>query len=210
MKNFVAMSALAIAASAALTVGSANAASFAYTDGATDFNGEYRTAGTTDPFSSFSGSWLSGPGAVAISFDLFGARSVDGVNSYQDVFTVNVNGFDVFSGSFDMSGGGGNLILTDLISATVSTVTNPGGFFQGGVTSVSGLINLVAGLNTITVIFSQPGPDNGGGQGVGDESWALNDLAIASVPVPAALPLMLLGLAGLGAVGRRKRKVKTA
>ena len=54
--------------------------------------------------------------------------------------------------------------------------------------------------------------DGAGWQGKMDESWAIDNLsitagsdAVATVPVPAALPLMLAGLGALGWAGRRRR-----
>jgi hypothetical protein len=188
-----------LASALALASVPASAATF-YTDGATNFTGQYRGVG------SFTHSWTDTAGPETISFDLFGANSVDGDNTYKDVFTIAVNGTNVFSGSFSMSGGGANVVTQNDLGWAWSTATNPGGFFQGGVTSISGLVTLIAGLNTFTVTFTQPGPDNFDGQPTGDESWALNDLVVAPVPVPPALPLLAVGLMGLGLVASRKRK----
>jgi hypothetical protein len=189
-----------LASALALASVPASAATF-YTDGATDFTGQYRGVGAVDAATH---SWGSAAGSAAISFDLFGARSVDGVNGFQDLFTVAVNGIDVFAGSFNMSGGGANLVSLNTFGWMATTTTNgTGGFFEGGVTTVTGFVNLIAGLNTFTVTFSNIAAGN---QGTGDESWALNNLAVASVPVPPALPLLAVGLMGLGLVASRKRK----
>jgi hypothetical protein len=64
-------------------------------------------------------------------------------------------------------------------------------------------LDLLAGANTLTFSFTSPGPLNGGNQGVGDESWAINNLDVSPVPVPAGLPLLAGGL-GLLAFLRRK------
>jgi hypothetical protein len=105
-----------------------------------------------------------------------------------------------------MSGGGANTVFTNLFGWTASTLTNPGGHHQGGVTSVAGQIDLVAGLNKLTFGFS---PLRGGNQGTGDESWAINEVDVgappAPVPLPAALPLLALATAALGAAGLGRR-----
>ena len=183
------------------SVGAAQAA-VVFTDGATDFTGQYRGVGT------FSHSFTATAGLNAISFQLFGAKSVDGQgNGWDDVFSIALNGVDVFTGLFNMSGGGTNVVTSSTLGWTSTTMTNPGGLFLGGTTDVAGFANLLAGTNTFSVTFTSPGPFNNGNQGTGDESWALNDLDVtpSAVPLPAALPLLGFAVAGLGAMGRRRR-----
>ncbi len=194
MKHLLAASALAVT----MALGGAVQAAVIHNDGATDFNGTYRGVG------SFDVNFAGAAGPSAISFDIFGARSVDGQgNGYDDLFEVMLNGTTVFAGLFNMSGGGTNAVTTNLYGWTWSTLTNPGGSFQGGLTSVGGVLDLLAGANTLTFSFTSPGPLNGGNQGVGDESWAINNLDVSPVPVPAGLPLLAGGL-GLLAFLRRK------
>lgn len=195
MKQLLAGSALALA----MAFGGVAQAAVIHSDGATNFTGTYRGVG------SFDVNFTAAPGASAVSFDIFGARSVDGQgNGYDDVFSVLLNGTTVFTGLFNMSGGGSNSVSTNVFGWTWNTVTNPGGLFQGGLTSVSGVMDLLAGNNTLTFSFTSPGPLNGGNQGVGDESWAINDLDVSPVPLPAGLPLLAGGL-GLLAFMRRKK-----
>jgi hypothetical protein len=188
----------AAALAVALAAGAGQAA-VVHDDAATNFTGTYRGVG------SFDVSVLGTGGSAPISFDIFGARSVDGDNSYSDLFTVALNDLVVFTGTFNMSGGGANKVFTNLFGWTANTLTNPGGFFKGGVTSVAGNIDLLSGLNKLTFGFS---PVKGGNQGTGDESWAINKVDIipppAPVPLPAALPLLALATAALGAAGLRQ------
>ena len=192
-------SGLAVALAVALAAG-AGRASVVHDDAATDFTGAYRGVG------SFDVSFKSSGGSAPISFDIFGARSVDGDNSYADLFTIALNDLVVFTGTFNMSGGGANTVFTNLLGWTASTLTNPGGHHQGGLTSVAGNIDLLSGLNKLTFGFS---PIRAGNQGTGDESWAINRVEVApppaAVPLPAALPLLALATAALGAVSLRRR-----
>ena len=184
--------------------GTAAQAALIYTDGATDpVNGQYNSAGSETV------TFASAGGTSDISFDLFGTGSVDGYgNGWDDLYSVAINGVTVFEGYFDLGGGGSNLIVTDTLGWATSIVS--GGSWQGGIVTVSGLVDLLAGENTFTATFSSPGPNNGGGQATSDESWALNNLNIsaqvAPVPLPASLPLLGLGLAGLGLISRKKAR----
>jgi hypothetical protein len=185
-----------------MSAGAAQAA-VVHDDAATNFGGTYRGVGSFDVAVNSTG------GSAPISFDIFGARSVDGDNAYADLFSIALNDLVVFTGSFNMSGGGANTIFTNLFGWTASTLTNPGGYHQGGVTSVAGQIDLLSGLNKLTFGFS---PVRGGNQGTGDESWAINQVDVgappAPVPLPAALPLLALATAALGAasLGRHLRR----
>jgi hypothetical protein len=193
---------LGLAAIAAMMIGggAANAAVI-YTDGATNFQGDYRSVG------SFDVTYDAGMGGdAALSFDLFGAKSIDGFgNGWDDMFHVALNGVTVFEGYFNMSGGGANHVAANSFGWLTEVTTNPGGYFFGGVTHVSGIATLRPGSNVLTFAMTSPGPYNGGGQGTGDESWAVNDVDVAPVPVPAALPLMIAALGGLGLMARRRR-----
>ncbi len=103
------MKGICLAAVLALSGGAASAAPV-YSDAATDFNGQYRGVSTFDVDFSAPG------GTAALSFDLFGANSVDGFgNGWDDLFTIALNGVEVFKGYFSMSGGGSNKVILNTL-----------------------------------------------------------------------------------------------
>lgn len=181
--------------------GAANAATLV-DDMATDGAGEYRS------FGSFSVDYIaSKAGSAALAFQLFGAKSVDGFgNGWDDLYSVALNNVIIFAGYFNFGGGGSDLITVS-DNLTASTPVSYGGW-QGGWVDVAGKVNLLKGTNTFTFTFDPIGANNGGGQSVGDESWAINAATItpATVPLPAAMPMMAVALGGLGAFGLRRRK----
>src|SRR5689334_23117209 len=63
--------------------------------------------------SSFAVNFNSPGGSSAISFDLLGYISLDGVNFFEDDFTLNLNGTDILSLSYDLGGGGGDAVFTN-------------------------------------------------------------------------------------------------
>lgn len=198
LKNAAAAAALFVCAGAA-------SAAVIHNDGFTDGGNtsDYRSVGS---FSRL----LVAPAArvAAISFELFGARSIDGQNAYEDVYSFALNGITLFRGTFDLGGGGANVVYDNPNGFTFAPVSF--GSFQGGKVSVSGLINLAAGSNEFAFSFTSPGPANGGGQDKGDESWGVNNVDVSPVPLPAAMPLLAGAIAGLGALGLRRRKAKEA
>ncbi len=95
--------------------------------------------------------------------------------------------------------------------ATVAAITSGG---LPAITSISTLLASASGVGfggTVTIdlsaiatayrflIATVPG---GSGDG-----YRVEEISVSEVPLPAALPLMAFGLAGLGFVGRRRRKL---
>jgi hypothetical protein len=160
------------------------------------YTGQYRPTNT-----SVSTTFNATAGASALSFDLIGGLSLDGVNCCTDTFTLSLNGTDIFSGSFDLGGTGADTIFSNPLGFLTAGGSN--GFFQGGLLTVSGIVNLLAGSNTLTFSYASNFP-----QGTADESWGVNDVnvanAVSAVPLPPAV--LLLGSGLLGLVGWRRKR----
>lgn len=98
-----------ITIAAALAATSASAVTLVSVPGST---GELATPGSTAV------TFAAAAGSAVTDFVVQGFRSLDGVNGYQDTFTLSLNGVDVFSGSFDLGGGGSNTVTLADAGAT--------------------------------------------------------------------------------------------
>lgn len=119
------------------------------------------------------------PGAAILTFDLLGYGSVDGANCCPDTFQLTINNQLLFSGGFNMGGGGSNFI--NYIDPGVTILSsNNFGWFGGGLTQFKVLHTLKTGTNTYRF-------DYGAMQGLGDEGWGLRSPIITAyvvTPVP--------------------------
>lgn len=136
---------------------------------------------------------------ASISFVIQGYNSLDGLNSYQDDFSLTINGNLVGTGSFDLGGGGGSSATFGGVPVTVVT--------SARTATVSGLnFSLLQGANTFLFAYTAPGPSNGGGQSLGDEGWGIASASVTAVPEPETYAMLLAGLGLMGAVVRRRKQ----
>ncbi len=171
----------------------------------TDLSG----AGEFSSPGSYSTSFASAAGAATVSIELKGFASLDGLgNCCSDVFHLSVNGTEIFSGSFNMGGGGTNTVLlapagSSVLTTTFGAVGDPHNTTEitwaGGVTQIVVPVALLAGSNTLDFSYT------GANQGLGDEGWGLGRVTVTAVPEPETYALMLAGIGALGLVARRRR-----
>ena len=138
-------------------------------------------------------------------------NTLDGFNTYQDLFTLTINGTQTFSGSFNLGGGGTS--TTMLGTGTAVTVNQFGvdpldGIGKhGGTTTVTGLtFNLLAGVNNFNFAYTAPGLANGNGQSLADEGWGIKSAMVTAVPEPETYAMMLAGLGLMGTIARRRKQ----
>lgn len=166
------------------------------------------TAGNTGEMESphsFDVNFDAAAGAGSVNVQLQGYRSLDGDNSWVDLFHVSVNGNEVFTGTFGLGGGGGDLV-----------VLRPGDTVSDHHDSVVDLaipVSLIDGGNVVTFSYTSPnvfeGATRGGPEGLGNEAWGLNTTqitgnAVAAVPEPESFALVLAGLGAIGFTARRR------
>jgi hypothetical protein len=153
-------------------------------------------------------------GSALLGFELAGFKSLDGLNGgYTDIFHLLLNGTEIFTGSFNLGGGGSNTIMYNpnggsAVTTTFNALDNPQDSHQvtwaGGLTQITLPITLLLGANQVQFGYT------GVFQGMQDESWGLNLATITSpnvtkvvVPEPGTLVLLMAGLLGIAALRRK-------
>lgn len=148
--------------------------------------------------------FTAGAGAGQVDFTLAGYATLDGDNGYIDILHVTLNGTEVFSGTWDLGGGGASRVLPDPNGATVGAVVNQQ-------LAISLPLTLAAGANQLVISYESPtvfeGSGRAGFQGLGDEGWGLNAVTVAGVvPEPAGSGLLLAGLGVIGWLASRRQR----
>lgn len=171
---------------------------------ATVFSNDYGDVPMSSP-GAVTASFAAGAGAGSVSFRLDGFASLDGDNFYIDVFSLSVNGATVFSGTWDLGGGGADEIFQ--APAGVTLIRN-----DGRTLDITVPVALVGGANSVTFAYDSPtvwdGSGRAGPQGLGDEGWGLGQVTVMSsvVPEPGSALLLLAGLGIVGGAARRRAR----
>lgn len=159
-------------------------------------------------------------GPAAFSFNLDGYNSMDGVNFWEDDFTLALNGRTILALSYDLGGGGANAIFTNLYAAAVSYTSPPARGNKSLLVRYADL-PLIAGSNVFTFAYASPTGSALGGsgahagpQGMGDEAWGVSKVVLTApvvsvVPELASWAMMLTGLAAAGVALRARRRATT-
>ena len=169
---------------------------------ATVFSDNHSSLGALASPGQLTDTFTASAGAALLSFEIQGYGSLDGANDYADVFKLSVNGTTLLTGSWDLGGGGANVIYLNPNNATVNAQATS--YFGGGKASVYIPIALLSGLNSITYSYS------GNAQGLGDEGWGINAVNVSAVPEPGTYAMLLAGLGLVGFMMRRKAAKKAA
>jgi hypothetical protein len=163
--------------------------------------------------SQFSVNFSSGVATTsALSFVLNGYLSLDGQNFFEDDFTLTLNGNQIFAGTFNLGGGSSTtqaVAFSNPLAATFSNPTNNGTgvcFCGGQETFNFAGVPLLAGNNTLTFAYSSlPGPNHAGFQGLGDEGWGVQNVAVSAIPEPSTWAMLVIGFCSLGLLAYRKK-----
>jgi hypothetical protein len=158
-------------------------------------------------------------GGANLSFVLDGYASLDGQNWYEDDFTLSLNGQEIVKGTWNLGGGGADVVYSAPNGATFDNVSDNGADhlainWNGGHVNIDTPLNLQSGSNTLTFAYNSlpsNGGQNAGWQDMGDEGWSAHNITVSqAVPEPATWGLMIVGFGGLGAMLRRQRQMQPA
>lgn len=149
---------------------------------------------------------------IDLTFDLYTLLSLDGING-PDRFRVDVNGHTLLNesfanhGSWGQSHGSGGAGWVGGGTGSDPVLTGALGYHFHGPDHTYHLnfANIASGADSLTVLFFGDTDQPSGDEGFGLDNIVVTGVAHpAAVPLPAALPSLLLGLAALGLAGWRR------
>jgi len=178
-------------------------------------------------------------GAGDAAFTIDGYRTLDGfvggASNGEDDFSLTLNGVLLLKGTFNLGGGGQNIVFQAPGDAAFTALTPNAPFGTGGKEGVTTSLNLAAGANALVFSYhAVTGAGFLGFQGFADEAWGIEDLVVdgageAAPPLPSPPPpppiqpgpnggtpgvpepqvwtLMILGFGSVGAMVRRRRPI---
>jgi hypothetical protein len=156
------------------------------------------------------GGFASPTSSGVLAFTLNGYDTLDGQNFYEDDFSLIVNGSTILTGTFNLGGGGNNVLYSAPAGVSVTGYnTDPNSVTRtGGSLDFILPVSLLASGNVVEWHYTALGTDTGhaGFQGIGDEGWGISDIKVTAnaVPEPASIALMLAGLGIVGGMARRR------
>lgn len=143
----------------------------------------------------------AGDGMIDLIFDGYGTIDGDG-SRLSDVFTIALNGTDIFSGSYRLGGGGSDVTFLSPTGAVITPAD--AGRANGGTLSIMSPLTFVDGSNTLTFSFAGTGSD----ELFGVQNLLVTGPMAVAVPEPETWAMLILGFLGVGFALRRTRRMQ--
>ncbi|WP_338844634.1 hypothetical protein V8J88_13400 [Massilia sp. W12] len=166
------------------------------------FSQDYSAQGPINTWVAQQNNFVSAATQATLNFQIRGFNSLDGDNYYIDIFNLHLNGAKIFSGTWNLGGGGLDRVFTSPTGATVQ--------HTGQLVTISLPVQLQAGANNITYSYDSPSSFEGqqryGWQDLNDEGWQLGAVSVTTAVPEAEQSALILGGLGMLALFARRRK----